>query len=199
MVRESTIFYNNSKWEGIFHYLSVETKQEDIYKSGIIKFTPQSPSNHDFSLALGINNPNRTKYYGTCNQPQNQSFQIDFINNRIVVFGYVYKTRGWDYFDEFGLLGSNNGNEWTLLDWRTKPYNDTKLHDDYFECTEREYSSYRYIKFQTQGNRTNEEYGIAIFGLEFFGSIRETVIVTGCKRTTINYSLFCIFLYYSTK
>ena len=195
MVKESTIFYNNSKWEGIFHYLSVETKQENIYKSGVIKFSPDKPSAHgDFSLALGINNTNRVTYYAVNSDKPNTSFQIDFRSNRVVLFGYVYKATGWDFFDEFGMLGSNNGNDWTLLDWRERTHDDNVLYDDYFQCSKREYSAYRYIKFQTTGERNNTGYGISIFGLEFFGSIRQAAIITSCKKMIINYSMFCIFI-----
>ena len=54
--KETTIFYDNStKYNGIFKYLSNQTRQTNIHSSGVIEFSsPYSNPSQDYGLIFNI-------------------------------------------------------------------------------------------------------------------------------------------------
>ena len=185
MIREHTLFYDKSKpYNGIFKYISEESHQPNILSANLIKFKVLSEStnpDHDvFDVILGINNENHNNYYITGSNPEGQWFQIDFIKNAVVPFGYLYKANGKDFFEKFEILGSNDENSWETLDSRENEFgnNDDSHKQVYYQCNQNIFLPFRYLRFQTYGKRSFENYGIAIFGLEFYGSIRPIKICT---------------------
>ena len=183
MIRQKTILYEEPNYyNGIFKYLSNETKVENLLSSGVIEFSVLHESQHedhsDYGFILGYNNTNHKNYYITGTTGPEQWFQVDFKMNRIIPYGYFYRAHWKDFYDRFELIGSYNLNDWFVLDSRNNTefegYGDTNitLIDMYFECNQPIYKPFRYLRIQPYGNRTYKGYGIAIFGLEFYGIIK---------------------------
>ena len=184
MIPEHTIFYNKGgEYNGIFAYISKESQQENILSANLVSFSvsKRGSIDHDnLDVILGINNENHNNYFITAGDTENQWFQVDFLKNQVVTFGYFYSAHAKDYFEHFELLGSNNQENWTVLDSRNSEFDNksNNMKNLYFECNQNTYLPFRYLRLQTHGERGFGQYGVAIYGFEFFGSIRPITICT---------------------
>ena len=207
MIHAKVIQYDPSDhYNGIFKYLSEETGQEDLLTSKIIEFNVSSESNipdhSDLGFVLGYNNSRHKNYYITGTEHQNAWFEVDFKQNRIIPYGYFYKAHSKDFFDQFELLGSINQKNWFELDSRNNSefinLNESEhgLQEKYFECNKNFYRTFRYLRIQTHGNRTYQGYGIAIFGLEFYGKIQPFINISQITQiNSICITFFTIFIH----
>ena len=202
MIREHTIFYNeNDNYNGIFKYISNEYNENNILSANLVRFSAidiPTDSHNNFEVILGINNEDRSTYFITRVGIENPWFQVDFLRNQVVTYGYFYRANAKDFFEHFELLGSNDQENWETLDSRNDEYSDydNSMKDVYFECNQKIYLPFRYLRLQTHGPRGYEQPGLAIFGLEIYGSIRPIKVCTKDEQIITFHLLFtCIYIF----
>jgi hypothetical protein len=122
----------------------------------------------------------------------NSWIQFDFKDRAVSLTHYALKSHsgGGDWFVQWPLLGSTDGNSWTVLDRRhTQDLNGLSI-IEIFECNEssRVGSFYRYIRLTQTGKNSSNHDSLKLTNIEFFGSMKNSTSesVTIPQRTLHN-------------
>ena len=110
------------------------------------------------------------------------TFRVIITHFQVRMTSYTYETLRNDEFQGTEMYGSNDGIQWTLLEYHnyTGPAGDNHNIGNYEVTTSRLFSQFEIRHF---GNRVHVNNGIFfIYGLEFFGSIRYPTICSTCSN-----------------
>jgi hypothetical protein len=161
---------SDSPWSGLICYLR-ERCGGNVHEKGIVDITCSS---RDYHQCWEIVNYDWNSYFYTANSA-NSWIQFDFKDRSVSLSHYALKSDGQNchHLLQWQLSGSNNGNEWTIVDER----NTQELNGNYvtkmYHCSATSSVSqyYRYIRLtQTGKNSSGSDY-LMLANIEFFGSM----------------------------
>lgn len=164
--------FSGNPFSGIFDELT-KIYKKNICLGGIVDITGnEAPGGSPIFTIVDFNYTN--KCYDSLNQP-NSYILFDFKNHSISVSAYSIKSSNHpspDYLQTWVLEGSNNQNEWTVLDSHT---NDKSLDGKckigvfHIQDSDKQNQKFKYIKLRMTGESIQGNNYIDILNMEFFG------------------------------
>jgi hypothetical protein len=159
-----------SPWSGLICYLC-EQCGGNVHEKGLIDITCSSRSHNQ---CWQVVNYGWTDYFYTENRP-NSWIQFDFKDRVVSLTHYALKSHSGEinWFVEWTLQGSMNGNTWSVLDTRNTQELKGKSITKIFECQSISSVSefYLYIRLTQTGETSHGEDYLILTNIEFFGSI----------------------------
>jgi hypothetical protein len=160
------------EWNGIISHL---TKQcgGNVHEKGLVKIT---------SSADGYNNPwqvvnyGRNDWWNSENSP-NSWICFDFIEDSVLLQHYTLASHvPCDWFTEWEIEGSNDGNVWKSLDSRnTRELCGASLVKTY-ECQRANSNEYfRFIRMRQTGKASDNSDCLILCNIEFFGILKHNM------------------------
>ncbi|OHT01408.1 hypothetical protein TRFO_31783 [Tritrichomonas foetus] len=175
---------DNSELNGIISYL-LRKEGKDILTNGSLTLSAVGSLNpiHPIECIIEYGELINSHFYNYyMNDPTSEDgswIQFDFDNRTIKLTAYSIRTNknypDWYHPKSWRIVGSNNLNEWKILDHRI---DNEYLHDTYklyrFSCDEND-ENYRYIRYIQEDSQFNRKYNIQITCFELFGELHEFV------------------------
>ena len=157
-------YESSSTLNGAFTYLQTYHKRTDI-NNGIVKINASSVNGD-------INTPVVKRDLGSCywysNNENGSWYEVDFLKNKFYLEGYFIRAHPQDYFANWQVLGSYDGENYDVVD-EVSNYTRPSSFDNYFKC---KYPKQRRIfKILTNGTRFYGNYTFYLYRLEFYGRL----------------------------
>ena len=152
--------------DGIQSNLQKQVNFADLHEKGIISISTNYPYKRSIPLYLydkGVS-------HWASNISIDAYLLIDFKKNKVIVNDYLYNDRGFDFPQEWKILGSNDKRKWTLISHEKTNYasNDGNLYWLRFHSLS--LGRFRYIKMTQQKTRTYPDGPyLVLYDLELFG------------------------------
>ena len=182
-------YNSNDPLNGAFTYLQKEFNKEDIHED-IVKINASSTEKNLYNPII-----RRDLASGTYWQSKNESrswYEIDFLQNNFYLKSYLFRTYSWDFFEEWQVLGSNDGTNFDVVDDVTdfKEPTEERHHNILFKC---KYPKMRRIfRIVANGKRFYGDYKFIIHRLEFYGMFVSSPFVQENIKKCSNKSLLSL-------
>lgn len=155
-------------YNGVFSYLQNCTKTTRICYSGYISATAVSSHVNTPEFPLVTKDEANTYFRSYANS--NLWFLVDFKNYFFVLKRYTYRTFYCDFFEEWRMMGSNDGlNFKTIHHQKNYQKPSEQFHTENFKATV--IRPFRYFKIVPVGKTVCSNAFIAIHRLDFFGTL----------------------------
>ena len=156
-----------SKTKGIFSYMQEKADVINLHEKGIISITTNDPGRN--SKPLHIIDKNTSTYWNTANNT-NAYLLIDFKKNKVIVEDYWVNNRGFDFSQEWKMLGSNDKVRWTLISNEKTNYEQSNGKNYWLKFHSLSLMRFRYIKVVQLKPRAHVNGAhLTFYDLELFG------------------------------
>jgi hypothetical protein len=159
----------DSPWSGLISYLC-ELCGGNVHEKGLTDVTSSSRGNNQCQEVV---NYGWTDWCNTATRP-NSWIQFDFKDRIVSLTHYALKSHSgeFDWFVQWTLQGSMDGNTWSVLDTRNTQDMNGKSITKIFECQGKSSVSdfYRYIRSTQTGKTSHGRDCLILTNIEFFRS-----------------------------
>lgn len=163
------ILYDEIATNGILTKLSQEAGG-NVHENHVVTISASS-SKH--SMPYMVANPDFTDCWMSQNR-DDQWIQFDFQNRQIMLQNYTLKTHKYSsgscHLKSWKIEGSNDTNNWELLDERDTNILNEEDKEVTFECAKKD-GTYRYIRLRQTGPNQRGDHMLALTRIEFYGFI----------------------------
>lgn len=171
-VKEKKIIQTSKETNGIIDYL-IKKNGGNVCEKRALNVTASSTNTNLFATNVADIHNNNVYFLSNC--LENSWLKYDFINIKVNPTGYSITTRpsNDNHLRNWVIEGSNNDNDWEVLDKRQNDQSLTGIKETYTFDIKKQDKSYRFLRIrQTGGNSSNDNF-LSFTSLEFFGSISE--------------------------
>lgn len=162
------------KFDGIFSSLWKEFDENPVSK-GIVDITDSKYNSlPTMSYLVDPEKRNQTNWYCYVGPNDDSSIIIDFKDKMVSLTGYSLKAHSRVYYSlgfmkEWRIEGSNDKEEWSLVDEQRSQTLRSCFAEGYWKCPESQ--PFRFFRIMMTAKNSNGLYGFALHAIEFFGSI----------------------------
>lgn len=145
----------------------------NAHDKGIVKVTASSIYNNLYR-AKKVVDFNNDKYFYSKNE-KNSWLMYDFINRKVLPTRYLITTANWncDMPRNWVIEGSNNNEEWDVLDSRQNDVSLKEVNVTGKFIIESQEKSYRYLRIRQTGLNSGNNAVLAFSSLEFIGTLSQ--------------------------
>ena len=153
--------------KGIFSYLQEQAEIVNLHEKGIISITTNAPGSN--SKPLHLIDKSTSTYWNSAKNID-AYLLIDFKKNKVIVEDYWINNCGFDFSQEWKMLGSNDKVRWTLISNEKTNYRQSDNNLYWLRFHSLSLRRFRYIKIIQLNQRThvNGEH-LTFYDLELFG------------------------------
>ena len=188
--------YNqNDPLNGAFSYLQKTFNKENIC-DGIVKVSASSSVQNLYNPV--IKRDFNTDDYWFSRAENGSWYEVDFLQNNFFLTSYLIRAHAVDFFENWKMLGSNDGVNFDVLDEVTnflKP--STAFHNLSFKC---KYPKMRRIfRLVPNGKRYKDDFISVIYRLEFYGRfvVFDPKLMKTCRIIySMNHYALCFISFY---
>ena len=188
-------FDSNKPFNGAFKYIQNVTQQNDIVFYNYIRVSVPSAINQYISDP--ITNITATTHAWESQPKEGSWYEIDFLENCFHLEKYVLRAHSHDFFEEWNMLGSNDGVHYDTVDHVSgfkEPSGNTFV-NQFFECSNP--LTKRIFRYVPKGPRfyQHNEYASVIHKLEFYGKFTKYCVNNlKCTQTNIEFIEITVFV-----
>ena len=164
-------YIEGQNYNGIFEYLKKNSKTGNILTEKIISISGTSEdTGHGYSLAIGINNEDGSKWWRTIEtNAKNPYIKFDFLRNKISLESIMIYNAVRDCFPSYSIYGINSNKQELIKSCTTALSSNSKTFT-YFNIPFNKTKKYQSIKIEGNGKRGFGDTRFVIHRIEFFGT-----------------------------
>ncbi|KAK8885319.1 hypothetical protein M9Y10_040765 [Tritrichomonas musculus] len=163
------VLYDGVTTNGILSKLSQEV-HGNVHENKVVTISSSS-SSHCFPYQIA--NEDFNECWMSQNKPE-QWIMFDFMNKSIILQNYLIKTHKYStgscHLKSWKIEGSNDSEQWKMLDQRDSDILNEEDKVATFECSKND-TPYRYIRLIQTGPNHRGDHMLALSRIEFFGFI----------------------------
>ena len=197
IIPSTTIELNkNEPINGIFRYIQNYLNIEDFCDSKYVNVNVQGTNSNKKPQTPLINKELANDASWGSTDTDDEFYEMDFIENKVIVTNFTYRAHSQDFFNEWYLKGSNDKNNYEIIHQELNFDKPNELIPTLF-FESQNYKPFRYIRLIPKGERFyyNLKKTIYLYNFELFGSFISYVdLINKYRKTKQLYNNFMLYL-----
>ena len=187
------IEFESNPWMGILKYIRTQSGSDDPHSSGIVNVSASSVLQGSPNIPI-TTDEDRIDRWWCSHDSVNSWYQISFLEHRVSLSSYSYRSHSKDFFSEWNVHGSDDGLSWEIL--HHQPYFAEPVPTQYytFQFTINNTKTKKIIRFSPKAKRYYGTDHFCIHGIEFFGLLVSPYDFYGkaCTHSNCRSTIFVI-------